>query len=51
MLRRLITGRILVHPREGEAELEFRCSLGRLIAGCTCQKHWWPQREGTASWR
>jgi site-specific DNA recombinase len=32
MLRKLIDGRILVHPRDGEAELEFRCNLGRLIA-------------------
>src|SRR5262249_30005629 len=38
MLRKLIDGRILVHPRDGEAELEFRCSLGRLISGLVVPK-------------
>ena len=33
MLRKVIDGRIIVHPRDKSAELEFRCSLGRLIAG------------------
>jgi hypothetical protein len=29
-----------VHPREGGAELEFRCSLGKLIPGCMFQRRW-----------
>ena len=33
MLRKLIDGRTIVHPREESAELEFRCALGKLIAG------------------
>jgi hypothetical protein len=33
MLRKLTEGRITVHPREESAELELRCSLGKLIAG------------------
>jgi hypothetical protein len=38
MLRKLIDGRIVVHPRDGQAELEFRCSRGRLIAGLVVPK-------------
>ena len=38
MLRKLIDGRILVHPRDGEAVLEFRCTAGRLIAGLVVPK-------------
>jgi RecC C-terminal domain len=38
MLRKLIDGRIIVHPREESAELEFRCSLGKLIAGLDVPK-------------
>jgi len=34
MLRKLIDGRILVHPRDGEAVLEFRCTAG----GVSCSK-------------
>jgi len=33
MRRKLIDGRTIVHPREESAELEFRCALGKLIAG------------------
>jgi len=33
MLRKLIDGRTIVHPREESAELEFCCALGKLIAG------------------
>jgi hypothetical protein len=38
MLRKVIDGRILGRPGDGEAELEFRCSLGRLIAGLRLPK-------------
>ena len=34
----LRAGRILVHPREGDAELAFRGSLGRLLAGLVVPK-------------
>jgi len=38
MLRKVIDGRILVRPGAGEAELELRYNLGRLIAGLRLPK-------------